>query len=157
MLKLQYFGHLMQRTNSLEKTLIMGKFEGKRKRGWQRIRWLGSINHSMDMNLSKLWEIAENREAWWDTVLGVAKSQTRLSYWTRAKQILALVVPFPFAGASVSLLVKVKLMIPFQLLIYWLSSPNLSYLPSLWIWIQALFVFSPLPDGRMLNFAGRGR
>ena len=79
MLKLQYFGHLMQRTNSLEKTLIMGKFEGKRKRGWQRIRWLGSINHSMDMNLSKLWEIAENREAWWDTVLGVAKSQTRLS------------------------------------------------------------------------------
>ena len=80
MLKLQYFGHLMQRANSLEKTLILGKFEGKKKRGWQRMRWLGSITHSMDMNLSKLWEIVENREAWWDTVLGVAKSQTRLRH-----------------------------------------------------------------------------
>ena len=79
-LKLQYFDHLMQRANSLEKTLILGKFEGKKKRGWQRMRWLGSITHSMDMNLSNLWEIVENREAWWDTVLGVAKSQTRLRH-----------------------------------------------------------------------------
>ena len=76
MLKLQYFGHLMQRANSLEKTLILGKFEGKKKRGWQRMRWLGSITHSMDMNLSKLWEIVENRGAWSATVHGVAKSRT---------------------------------------------------------------------------------
>jgi len=77
-LKLQYFGLLIQRANSLEKTLMLGKIEGKRRRGWQRMRWLDSITHSMDMNLSKPREIVKDRGAWWVTVHGVAKNQTWL-------------------------------------------------------------------------------
>ena len=78
-LKLQYFGHLMQKADSLEKTLMLGKTEGKRRRGQQRMRWLDSITDSMNMNVSKRQEIGKDREAWCATVHGVAKSQTRLS------------------------------------------------------------------------------
>ena len=78
-LKLQYFGHLMKRPDSLEKTLMLAKAEGKRRRGWQRLRWLESTTNSMDMNLSKLQELVMDRETWRTAVHWVAKSQTQLS------------------------------------------------------------------------------
>ena len=91
-MKLQYFCHLMQRYDSFEKTLMLGKIEGRRKRGWQRIKWLDGITGSMDMSLNKLWNLVMDKEAWHAAVHGVAKSWTRLNDWTELNYMVGILV-----------------------------------------------------------------
>jgi len=94
-LKLQYFGHLMRRTDSLEKTLMLGKIEGRRRRGQQRMRWLDGITDSKDMSLSKLWEMMKDRKVWCAAVHEVTKSQTQLSNWIIINPFIQFTHSFP--------------------------------------------------------------
>ena len=111
-LKLQYFGHLMQRSDSFEKTLMLGKIEGGRRRGQQRMRWLDGITNSIGMSLSKFWELVMDREAWRAAVHGVAKSWTQLSDWTELTLPICPALSFPTAMSICLSSTSVSLFLP---------------------------------------------